>query len=139
GLSLEDLRSTVTSNNLNGPKGSFDGPTRASTLDANDQLRSADAYRDLIIAYKNGSPLRIRDVASVEDDAENVRLAAWANNLPAVVLNIQRQPGCNVLDRGADGGGAVGQHLHVEIARQGGLQLRQQRLDPVDHRDHVGP
>lgn len=93
GLSLEDLRSTVTSNNLNGPKGSFDGPTRASTLDANDQLRSADAYRDLIIAYKNGSPLRIRDVASVEDDAENVRLAAWANNLPAVVLNIQRQPG----------------------------------------------
>lgn len=83
----------MTSNNLNGPKGSFDSPTRASTLDANDQLRSADAYRDLIIAYKNGSPLRIRDVASVEDDAENVRLAAWANNLPAVVLNIQRQPG----------------------------------------------
>ena len=98
GLSLEDLRSTVTSNNLNGPKGSFDGPTRASTLDANDQLRSADAYRDLIIAYKNGSPLRIRDVASVEDDAENVRLAAWANNLPAVVLNIQRQPGANVIE-----------------------------------------
>ena len=97
-MSLEDLRSTVTSNNLNGPKGSFDGPTRASTLDANDQLRSADAYRDLIIAYKNGSPLRIRDVASVEDDAENVRLAAWANNLPAVVLNIQRQPGANVIE-----------------------------------------
>ncbi len=88
----------MTSNNLNGPKGSFDGPTRASTLDANDQLRSADAYRDLIIAYKNGSPLRIRDVASVEDDAENVRLAAWANNLPAVVLNIQRQPGANVIE-----------------------------------------
>ncbi len=88
----------MTSNNLSGPKGSFDGPTRASTLDANDQLRSADAYRDLIIAYKNGSPLRIRDVASVEDDAENVRLAAWANNLPAVVLNIQRQPGANVIE-----------------------------------------
>ncbi len=61
-------------------------------------MRSADAYRDLIIAYKNGSPLRIRDVASVEDDAENVRLAAWANNLPAVVLNIQRQPGANVIE-----------------------------------------
>ncbi|XEG75661.1 MdtB/MuxB family multidrug efflux RND transporter permease subunit [Pseudomonas sp. abacavir_1] len=98
GLSLEDLQSTITSNNLNGPKGSFDGPTRSSTLDANDQLKSADAYRDLIIAYKNGSPLRVRDVASVEDDAENVRLAAWANNSPAVVLNIQRQPGANVIE-----------------------------------------
>ncbi|MCP1644447.1 multidrug efflux pump [Pseudomonas citronellolis] len=98
GLSLEDLQTTVTNNNLNGPKGSFDGPTRSSTLDANDQLKSADAYRDLIIAYKNGSPLRVRDVASVEDDAENVRLAAWANNTPAVVLNIQRQPGANVIE-----------------------------------------
>ncbi|WAB90955.1 MdtB/MuxB family multidrug efflux RND transporter permease subunit [Pseudomonas citronellolis] len=98
GLSLEDLQSTITSNNLNGPKGSFDGPTRSSTLDANDQLKSADAYRDLIIAYKNGSPLRVRDVASVEDDAENVRLAAWANDTPAVVLNIQRQPGANVIE-----------------------------------------
>ena len=98
GLSLEDLQTTVTNNNLNGPKGSFDGPTRSSTLDANDQLKSADAYRDLIIAYKNGSPLRVRDVASVEDDAENVRLAAWANASPAVVLNIQRQPGANVIE-----------------------------------------
>ncbi|MBH3433803.1 MdtB/MuxB family multidrug efflux RND transporter permease subunit [Pseudomonas citronellolis] len=98
GLSLEDLQSTITSNNLNGPKGSFDGPTRSSTLDANDQLKSADAYRDLIIAYKNGSPLRVRDVASVEDDAENVRLAAWANDTPAVVLNIQRQAGANVIE-----------------------------------------
>jgi len=98
GLSLQDLQTTVTNNNLNGPKGSFDGPTRSSTLDANDQLKSADAYRDLIIAYKNGSPLRVRDVASVEDDAENVRLAAWANTSPAVVLNIQRQPGANVIE-----------------------------------------
>ncbi|MEL7936971.1 MULTISPECIES: MdtB/MuxB family multidrug efflux RND transporter permease subunit [Pseudomonas] len=98
GLSLEDLQSTVSNNNLNGPKGSFDGPTRSSTLDANDQLKSADAYRDLIVAYKNGSPLRVRDVASVEDDAENVRLAAWANHTPAVVLNIQRQPGANVIE-----------------------------------------
>ncbi|SDI18121.1 MdtB/MuxB family multidrug efflux RND transporter permease subunit [Pseudomonas panipatensis] len=98
GLSLADLQTTVSNNNLNGPKGSFDGPTRSSTLDANDQLKSADAYRDLIVAYKNGSPLRLRDVASVEDDAENVRLAAWANNAPAVVLNIQRQPGANVIE-----------------------------------------
>lgn len=98
GLSLEDVRSTVTRNNLNGPKGSFDGPTRSSTLDANDQLRSPEAYRELIITYQNGSPLRIRDVASVDDDAENIRLAAWANNIPAVVLNIQRQPGANVIE-----------------------------------------
>ncbi|MFZ5959261.1 MdtB/MuxB family multidrug efflux RND transporter permease subunit [Pseudomonas sp. QL9] len=98
GLSLSDLQTTITNNNLNGPKGSFDGPTRSSTLDANDQLKSASAYRDLIVAYKNGSPLRVRDVASVEDDAENVRLAAWANDAPAVVLNIQRQPGANVIE-----------------------------------------
>ncbi len=98
GLSLDDLRSTVTSNNLNGPKGSFDGPTRASTLDANDQLKSASAYRELVVAFKNGAPLRMQDVASVDDDAENVRLAAWANTTPAVVLNIQRQPGANVIE-----------------------------------------
>ncbi|RJG09125.1 MdtB/MuxB family multidrug efflux RND transporter permease subunit [Pseudomonas cavernicola] len=98
GLSLDDLRSTVSNNNLNGPKGSFDGPTRASTLDANDQLKSASAYRELVVAYKSGAPLRMRDVASVEDDAENVRLAAWANTTPAVVLNIQRQPGANVIE-----------------------------------------
>ncbi|MEN0108431.1 MAG: efflux RND transporter permease subunit, partial [Pseudomonas sp.] len=97
GLNLDDLRTTVSNNNLNGPKGSFDGPTRASTLDANDQLKSAAAYRELIVAYANGAPLRLKDVASVDDAAENTRLAAWANETPAVVLNIQRQPGANVI------------------------------------------
>ena len=96
-LSLEDLRSAVTRNNLNGPKGSFDGPKRASSLDANDQLESPEDYRQLIIAYLNGAPVRVQDVASVDNDAENVRLAAWANRTPAVILNIQRQPGANVL------------------------------------------
>ena len=96
-LSLEDLRSAVTRNNLNGPKGSFDGPNRASSLDANDQLESPEDYRQLIIAYQNGAPVRVQDVASVVNDAENVRLAAWANRTPAVILNIQRQPGANVL------------------------------------------
>ena len=96
-LSLEDLRSAVTRNNLNGPKGSFDGPNRASSLDANDQLESPKDYRQLIIAYVNGAPVRVQDVASVDNDAENVRLAAWANRTPAVILNIQRQPGANVL------------------------------------------
>ena len=96
-LSLEDLRSAVTRNNMNAPKGSFDGPKRASSLDANDQLESPEDYRQLIIAYLNGAPVRVQDVASVDNDAENVRLAAWANRTPAVILNIQRQPGANVL------------------------------------------
>ena len=87
----------MTRNNLNGPKGSFDGPNRASSLDANDQLESPEDYRQLIIAYLNGAPVRVQDVASVDNDAENVRLAAWANRTPAVILNIQRQPGANVL------------------------------------------
>lgn len=97
GLSLEDLRSAVTRNNLNGPKGSFDGPNRASSLDANDQLETPEDYRQLIIAYKNAAPVRLLDVATVDNDAENLRLAAWANLTPAVILNIQRQPGANVL------------------------------------------
>ena len=97
GLSLEDLRSAVTRNNLNGPKGSFDGPNRASSLDANDQLEKPEDYRQLVIAYKNAAPVRLQDVATVDNDAENLRLAAWANLTPAVIVNIQRQPGANVL------------------------------------------
>jgi len=97
GLSLEDVRDSVTRNNLNGPKGSFDGPNRASTLDANDQLERPEDYRELIVAYKNAAPVRLKDVASVEQDAENARLAAWANRTPALILNIQRQPGANVI------------------------------------------
>jgi multidrug efflux pump len=97
GLSLEDLRSAVTRNNLNGPKGSFEGPNRASSLDANDQLEKPEDYRQLVITYKNDAPVRLHDVASVDNDAENLRLAAWANLTPAVIVNIQRQPGANVL------------------------------------------
>ncbi len=98
GLSLDDVRTAVANSNVNLAKGSFDGPTRASTIDANDQIRSPEDYRQLIIAYRNGAPLRIGDVADVVDDAENVRLAAWANSAPAVILNIQRQPGANVIE-----------------------------------------
>jgi multidrug efflux pump len=98
GLSLDDLRTAIGNANVNQAKGSFDGPTRASTIDANDQLRSANDYRDLIIAYKNGGPIRVQDVADVVDDAENVKLGAWANTSPAVILNIQRQPGANVIE-----------------------------------------
>ncbi|MFC5473468.1 MdtB/MuxB family multidrug efflux RND transporter permease subunit [Paraherbaspirillum soli] len=97
GLNLDDIRTAIGNANVNQAKGSFDGPSRASTIDANDQLKSADEYRNLIIAYKSGAPIRIADVADVVDDAENIRLAAWANQSPAVILNIQRQPGANVI------------------------------------------
>jgi multidrug efflux pump len=98
GMSLDDVRTAIGSANVNQAKGSFDGPARASTIDANDQLKSADEYRDLIIAYRNGAPVRLSDVAETVDDAENVRLAAWANDSAAVVVNIQRQPGANVIE-----------------------------------------
>jgi multidrug efflux pump len=98
GMSLDDLRTAIGNANVNQPKGSFDGPARASTIDANDQLKSADEYKQLIIAYKNGAPIRVADVADAVDDAENVRLAAWANDKAALIVNIQRQPGTNVIE-----------------------------------------
>ncbi|QWT45748.1 MdtB/MuxB family multidrug efflux RND transporter permease subunit [Azospira inquinata] len=97
GISLEAVRTALNSNNTNQSKGSFDGPTRASTIDANDQLRSAAEYRSMVLAYRNGAPVRLTDVADVVDDAENVKLAAWANNQAAIIVNIQRQPGANVI------------------------------------------
>ena len=98
GLSLDDVRTAISNANTNQAKGSFDGPTRASTIDANDQLKSADEYRSMIVAYRNGSPVRLADVADIVDGAENTRLAAWANKLPAIIVNIQRQPGANVIE-----------------------------------------
>ncbi len=96
-LNLESLRGAIAAANVNQPKGNFDGPERSFMLDANDQLRSPDAYRDLIVAYRDGAPLRLRDVAQVVDGAENRRLSAWANDVPAVIVNVQRQPGANVI------------------------------------------
>src|SRR5579871_1910700 len=101
GLTLEDVRTALGNQNVNQAKGSFDGSIQASTLDANDQLRSADEYRKVVLAYKNGSAIRLTDVGQVIDDAENTKLAAWASingkTTPAVILNIQRQPGSNVI------------------------------------------
>ncbi|MGA0611936.1 efflux RND transporter permease subunit [Caldimonas sp. KR1-144] len=97
GLSIDNIRTAIAAQNVNQAKGSFDGPLRASTIDANDQLRSPEEYRQLVVAYKNGAPIRLSDVASVVDDAENVKLAAWANDAPGIVINIQRQPGANVI------------------------------------------
>ena len=98
GLGLEDVRTAISNANTNQAKGSFDGPTRASTIDANDQLKSADEYKTMIVAYRNNSPVRLSDVADVIDGAENARLAAWADRAAAVIVNIQRQPGANVIE-----------------------------------------
>ena len=98
GLNLADVRSLIGASNVNQPKGNFDGPTRVSMLDANDQLKTPEEYAELILAYNNGAPLRLKDVAEIVDGAENERLAAWANENQAVLLNIQRQPGANVIE-----------------------------------------
>lgn len=98
GLTLEDLRLTVATANVNQAKGSFDGPRRASIINATDQLLSSREYRPLIVAYRNGAPVHLSDVADVVDDVENVRQAAWMDETPAVLVNIQRQPGANVIE-----------------------------------------
>ncbi|WP_417662782.1 MdtB/MuxB family multidrug efflux RND transporter permease subunit [Pseudomonas sp.] len=98
GLNLADIRTLITASNVNQPKGNFDGPTRVSQLDANDQLISVDQYRQLIINYSEGATLRLKDVATIVDGAENQRLAAWANLNEAILVNVQRQPGANVID-----------------------------------------
>jgi len=98
GLTLADLRTAVVSANVNQPKGTLDGPSRSTTIDANDQLKSPADYRDLIVSYRNEAPLRLSDIANVVMDAEDARLAAWANLQPAILLNVQRQPGANVIE-----------------------------------------
>ena len=97
GLAIDDVRTIIANQNTDTPKGSFDGVAQSSTINDNDQLVSADQYRGLIIAYKNGRPVRLSDVATVVNGAENNQLAAWANRTPAVILNVQRQPGSNVI------------------------------------------
>jgi multidrug efflux pump len=98
GLNLSDVRSAIAAASVNQPKGSFDGPTRTILMDANDQLRSVEEFRNLIIAWRDGAPLRLGDVARIENAAEDRRLGAWADRLPAVLVNIQRQPGANVIE-----------------------------------------
>jgi len=98
GLNLDDLRTTISVANQNGPKGTFDGPTRAYTINANDQLKSAAEYGNIVIAYRNGAPVRLTDVATLEQSAENTKLAGWMNTTPALLVNVQRQPDANVVD-----------------------------------------
>jgi len=98
GLTLEDLRAAIGAANVDLAKGGFDGPKQASIIGANDQLYTSEEYKPLIIAYRNGAPVKISDVATVEDGAEDERQAAWADTSPAVIVNIQRQPGANVIE-----------------------------------------
>ena len=97
GLAIDDIRTIIGTQNTDTPKGSFDGAAQSTTINDNDQLTSAADYRNLIIAYKNGRPIKLSDIATVVDGAENNQLAAWANRTPAVILNVQRQPGSNVI------------------------------------------
>src|SRR5437870_2338296 len=97
-LNIDDLRTTLATANVNTPKGNFDGPARAYTINANDQLKKASDYNDLVIAYRNGAPVHLSDVAAAREGAENTRLAGWMNTTEAVIMNIQRQPGANVIE-----------------------------------------
>jgi multidrug efflux pump len=97
GLTLEDVRTAVAQANVNQAKGSFDGSRQSYQIAANDQLLSSAQYRPLIVAYRDGAPVRLSDVATVIDDAENVKQAAWMNRVPAVIVNIRRQPGANII------------------------------------------
>ncbi len=97
GLGMDHIRTAIAAANVNLPKGSFDGPIRAVMLDANDQMRSVEEYRALVLAWREGAPLRLGDVATITDGAENRQLAAWSGTTPAVLVNIQRQPGANVI------------------------------------------
>jgi multidrug efflux pump len=97
GLSLETIRNAIANANSNIAKGSFDGVTKSWTIDSNDQLNSADSYAALVVAYANGQPVRLKDVASIEAGVENVRTGSWMNRQPAVIIDVQRQPGANVI------------------------------------------
>ena len=98
GLNLDDLRTTINNANQNGPKGTLDGPTNSYTVNTNDQIRDADDYGNVVVAYKNGAPVRLKDVATLASGAENSKLGGWMNSTPALILNVQRQPGANVVD-----------------------------------------
>jgi multidrug efflux pump len=97
GLNIDDLRTTISNANTNAPKGSFDGASRSYTINANDQLKSADDYKAIVVAFRSGAPVHLSDVANVVESAENVELSSWMNKTPAILLNVQRQPGANVI------------------------------------------
>ena len=98
GLNMENVRAGLMAASLDAAKGSFDGPRQSYQIDANDQITTSDDYRQLVLAYRNGSPVMLKDVANVVDGIENTQASAWMNRVPAVIVNIQRQPGANIID-----------------------------------------
>jgi multidrug efflux pump len=98
GMNIDDLRTTINNANQNGPKGTLDGPANAYTVNTNDQIRNADDYGNIVVAYKNAAPVRLKDVATLVAGAENAKLGGWMNSMPALIVNVQRQPGANVVD-----------------------------------------
>ena len=98
GLNIDDLRTTLANANVNTPKGNFDGPSQAHTINANDQIRKPADYNELVVAYRNGAPVKLSDVARATEGPENTKLAAWMNTDQAIILNILRQPGANVIE-----------------------------------------
>jgi multidrug efflux pump len=97
GLSLEDVRTAIQQTNVNTPKGNIEGSRQSHTIGANDQLLTAETYQEAVLAYRNGAPIRVRDVGTAIDDVENVKLAAWHGDKPAILLEIRRQPGSNII------------------------------------------
>ena len=97
GLNIDDLRTTISNATVDAPKGNFDGPTRSYTINANDQLSGAADFKKIVVAYENGAPVMLSDVASVVDSAQNTKLGAWVDTTPAIIVNIQRQPSANVI------------------------------------------
>src|SRR6204780_5314444 len=97
GLNIDDVRTTIANANSDAPKGSFDGTARSYSIDANDQIGSADQYAGIIVAYRNDAPVRLKDVPAVTQIAENNKLASWMNKTPSILVNVHRQPGANVI------------------------------------------
>ena len=130
GLSLEDIRTALTQNNINAPKGSFDGPRQAYAIGANDQIFSADQYKPIVVAYRNGSPVRLQDIGEVVDNVENVRMAGWVESKPAVIVDIQRQPGANIIET-ADRVKALLPKLRASIPPSVGIHTLTDRTETI--------
>ena len=130
GLSLEDIRAALVQANVNAPKGSFSGPLRNYTIASNDQIRSARAYSRVVIAYENGAPVRLSDVARVFNGAENDQLAAWADGKPAILIDIRRQPGANIVAT-ADAVKALLPQLTSQLPRSIHLRLLSDRTRTI--------
>src|SRR5712672_1476624 len=130
GMSLEDLRTALAAANVNQAKGVLDGPRQSFTIGANDQLNTSAQYNSIVVAYKNGAPVRLSDVASAVDSAENVKQAAWMNTTPAVILNIQRQPGSNIISV-ADRVKALLTQLQSSLPSSVKVQILTDRTDTI--------